>query len=101
MLKKLGLSAAMIFASVAFAQPAAMAATWNAATWNNGHGNQATHFDARNDHRDNRNVRDFRGDNHYVARVEQERFVERAPVYRARPALQFNVGFGSRNVVCR
>jgi len=98
MLKKLGLTAAMIFASVAFAQPAAMAATWN-----NGRGNQ-TQYDARNDHRDNRdnhNVRDFRGNNQYVARVEHERFVERAPVYRARPVLRFNVGFGSRNAVCR
>jgi hypothetical protein len=92
MLKKLGLSAAMIFASVAFAQPAAMAANWN-----NGRGNQG-HFDARNDHRDNRDVRDFRGDNRYVAREEHERFVERVPVYRARPELRFAVGFGSRNV---
>jgi hypothetical protein len=90
MLKRIGLSAAVILASVALAQPAAMAANWNDSRGGNNYqaGNRSS---ARGDYRDNRDVRDFRGNGEYGARFEQHRFVDRVPQWRAP---QYGRGFG-------
>ena len=90
MLKRIGLSAAAIFALVALAQPAAMAANWNDSRGGNNYqsGNRSG---ARGDYRDNRDVRDFRGNGEYGERFEQRRFDRRVPQWRAR---QYGRGFG-------
>jgi hypothetical protein len=75
MLKRIGLSAAAIFAAVALAQPpAAMAAARD-------------DFRGRNNYQsvdrdDHRNVRDFREDRAYQDRLERERQQRRLPAWR-------------------
>ena len=90
MLKKLGLSAAMIFASVVLAQPSAMAADRDDFRGGNGY-QSGNRYNARNDYRDNRDVRDSRGYGENGERFEQRRVVQRVPEWRDN---QYGRGFG-------
>lgn len=95
MIKKLGLSAAVILASVAMAQPT-MAANWN----NGERGRVEQRYDNRYDNRGAGEVRDYQRDNRYDndrferERFEHERFENRRYVRERRPAFGFSFSFG-------
>jgi hypothetical protein len=90
MLKKLGLSAVLIFASMAVAQPAAMAAGRDDFRGGNNYQSR-DRGGARNDNRDNREFRDVRnrGEEHF----EQQR----APEWREHDGFRFTARFGDRD----
>lgn len=92
MLKRLGLSAAVILASAALAAPM-MAADRDGFHGRNDRGYNSG-YQARGDNRD---YRDLRGDNRYEERQEHERFDRRAPAWNWRHGLRFTFHFGDRD----
>ena len=89
MLKRLGLSGAVILASAALAAPVM------AADRDDFHGRDDRSYNSRYNLRSNdRDRRDFRGDNRYE---EHERFERRAREWNRRDGFRFTFHFGDRD----
>lgn len=92
MLKRLGLSAAVILASAALAAPVM------AADRDDFHGRDDRAYNSGYGARyDNRDRRDFRGESRHEEREEHERWERRAPVWRGDNAFRFTFHFGDRD----
>ena len=91
MLKRLGLSAAVILAS------AALAAPMMAADRDDFHGRDDRAYNSGYDARDARDHRDVRGDNRYEEQEEHARFDRRAPEWNEHNGFRFTFRFGDRD----